>query len=188
MPLEIEIKLPVESHEVVRARLRSLGATFIGRVVESNSIYDRPDGWLRQRGYGLRVRENRSEDGGQLAATLTLKGPRRESAMKSREELEVRVDDGATTTDILNALGLVPILRYQKRRESWELGQCRVELDEPPHIGLFVEIEGPDEETILSARRELGLGGVKHHKASYVHMLMEYCLEHGIADRVVTLP
>ncbi len=188
MPLEIEIKLPVESHEVVRARLRSLGAEFIGRVVESNSIYDRPDGWLRQRGYGLRVRENRSEEGGQPAATLTVKGPRRESAMKSREELEVRVDDGATATRILDALGFAPILRYQKRRESWKLSRCRIELDEPPHIGLFVEIEGPDEETIRAAQHELGLDGVKHQKASYVHMLMAYCSERGIADGVVNLP
>lgn len=187
MPLETEVKLPVDSHEAVRARLLALGATFLSRVVESNSIFDRPDGWLRKRGYGLRIREVRSQNGGKPTATLTLKGPRRESTMKSREELEVGVGDGAMATRILSALGFLPVFRYQKRRESWKLDTCQVELDEPPHIGLFVEIEGPDEKTILTAQRELGLEGVEHRQASYVSMLMAYRTEHGITDREINL-
>jgi adenylate cyclase class 2 len=137
---------------------------------------------------GLRVRRTVSQDDGNVSSTLTLKGPRLESQMKSREELEVQVDQAETTAHIFETLGMVPILRFQKLRESWELKRCRVELDQPPHIGLFVEIEGPDEDTIRTAQEDLGLDHVAHQQKSYVRMLLEYCAEHGITDRVVDLP
>jgi adenylate cyclase class 2 len=188
MPLEIEVKLRVESHEVVRRELRSLGAESLGCVLESNSILDRPDGSLRRRGCGLRIRESRSEEDGGTTATLTMKGPVHEGAVKTREELEVRVDDADRTAQLFGALGFAPVLRYQKRRESWRLGLCRIELDEPPHIGLFVEIEGPSEQAIRAVQTDLGLGDLRHESASYIHMLTAYCREHGIADEIVSLP
>jgi len=187
MPLETELKLRVESHEPVRERLRSLGATFLGCVVESNTIFDHPDGSLRQRGCGLRIRQAVATEGGECRTTLTAKGPRLKGKMKSREEQEVRVDDGNTAARMLGILGFVPILRYKKRRESWQLDRCRIELDEPPHVGLYIEIEGPDEKTIKAARKSLGLKDAKKQQASYVRMLLTYCKEHGIESRILDL-
>ena len=76
---------------------------------------------------------------------------------------------------------------YQKRRESWRLDDCRIELDEPPHIGLFVEIEGPDPSAISAVADRLGLAGAVHEKASYVRMLVAYCSQNAISDRAVPL-
>ncbi len=188
MPLETELKLRVESHEPVRARLPALGAAFAGRVRETNEIFDRPDGSLRRQGHGLRIRSVRAEDGDPPPATLTWKGPRLPGPMKSREELEVRIGEPETAARLLQMLGFVRVLRYEKRRESWTLGDCRVELDEPPHLGLFVEIEGPDEETIRAVRDQLGLDGAAQIQSSYVRMLAEFCEKRGMVDRVLTLP
>ena len=186
--LEIEAKFRVASHEPVRKRLRTLGATFLGRVLESNRILDRPDGSLRRVGRGLRIRSTVADDDGKTTATLTLKGPLRAGMFKSREELEIEISSPETAGNILKTLGFVSILTYQKRRESWSLGECRIELDEPPHIGLFVEIEGPGESAIRSAGSDLGLDRVGHIAESYVRMLMNYCVEHGITDRTLRLP
>ena len=186
--LEIEAKFRVASHEPVRKRLRTLGATLIGRVVESNRILDRPDGSLRRVGRGLRIRSTIADDDGKTSATLTLKGPLLAGEFKSREELEIEISSPETAGNILKALGFVSILTYQKRRESWLLGECRIELDEPPHIGLFVEIEGPGESAIRSARSDLGLDAIGHTPESYVRMLLNYCRDHGITDRVLELP
>lgn len=188
MPRETEAKLRVKSHDPVRERLRALGATFAGRVLETNWIFDRSDGPLRGLGCGLRVRSTVDEDTGRRRATLTFKGPVIAGPFKSRQELETQIDSAETAADILQAVGFVVILTYQKRRESWELGTCRVELDEPPHVGLFVEIEGPDEEAIRSAQAELGLVGTAHVKASYVRMLLAYRDKHGVLERVLDLP
>ncbi len=187
MPREIEAKLRVTSHDDVRDRLTAAGAEFIERVMETNQILDRPDGSLRTRGCGLRVRSADSIDGGSSRATLTFKGPRGGGAFKSREELETEVGDAAVALELLKKLGFIVILSYQKRRESWRLGSCRIELDEPPRLGLFVEIEGPDDGAIQDAREALGLGAAELESASYVRMLIQVCNEEGVIDRTLTL-
>ncbi len=187
MAFEIEAKLRVESHEPVRDRLRALGATPAGRVLESNRILDHGDGSLSRKGCGLRLRSTVDDQTGECRTTLTFKGPVVPGPLTSREELEVQISDVDTAARMLEQIGFVPILTYQKRRESWHLGECRIELDEPPHIGLFVEIEGPDEKAIQAVQIDLGLGEAKHVRASYVRMLAEYCDQHGMADRVVGL-
>ena len=188
MPLETEAKFRVDAHEPVRHRLRALGAALIDTVVETNRIYDRPDGWLRERGRGLRIRSVVGQAGDPRPATLTVKGPRIAGAFKSREELEVTVSDPETTARMLEMLGHVKILEYQKRRESWALRDARIELDQPPHVGLFVEIEAPGEDIVRAVQGDLGLDHLTHKQASYVRMLLVYCEEHGIVDRVLGLP
>lgn len=180
MNFEIEAKLRVDSHEPVRETLRALGAECLGRGLEENLIFDRPDGSLRRQGQGLRVRTVSPDDLSQQHATLTLKGPVMPGAFKSREELEVSMGDAGTGITILERLGFVCVLSYQKRRESWRLDDCRVELDEPPLIGRFVEIEGPNEAAIRAVQEKLHLGGARHVAASYVGMLGAYCDQNGI--------
>ena len=188
MPIETELKLHVASHEPVRKRLSTLGATFIERVLERNLIFDRPDGSLRKRGCGLRVRSTVDKESGERRATMTFKGPRAPGPLKRRQELEVEVSDGDMAAAMLDRLGFAEILDYQKSRESWQLGPCRIELDEPPHLGLFLEIEGPDEAAIREAQRQLELTAAREEPNSYVALLIAYCNEHGIADRTLCLP
>lgn len=188
MSVEIELKLRVESHEPVRQRLREVGARFVETVLETNSIYDRPDGLLRKRGCGLRMRSVAAVGEHAHRATLTFKGPRFATALKSREELEVGVSDASALARVLEGVGFVQILRYEKRRESWELDGCRVELDEPARLGLFVEIEGPDERTILAVQKKLGLEQAREVPTSYVGMLVAYCEAYDITNRTLNLP
>ena len=177
---EIEAKLRVPSHDAVREKLRSLGATHIRTGIETNVIYDQPDGSLRKRGMGLRVRVVAVESGDAPPATITVKGPRISSALKSREEFEVQVDNAATAAAMLDMLGYRVVLRYEKRRETWTLDQCSVELDTPPHIGLFVEIEGPTSEAVEAVRARLNLADTPHVEPSYVRMLLDLCREQGL--------
>jgi predicted adenylyl cyclase CyaB len=191
MPLEIEAKFRVESHEPVRETLRVAGARPLGAVTEWNVIVDAADGSLRAGGCGLRIRSTRKEDTneqtGHRGATLTFKGPRQSGEFKTREELEVEVGNAEVTGEMLARLGYTPILQYEKRRESWELEDCRVELDEPAQIGLFVEIEGPNEERVQRVREKLGLQNTPVTSASYVGLLVEYCEREKIKDRTLRL-
>ena len=71
------------------------------------------------------------------------------------------------------------MLSFEKRRETLELDGCKVELDELPHLGSFVEIEGPDEEAVLRVREKLGLADRPIVKTSYIALLMGYLQERG---------
>jgi len=182
MPLEIEIKLRVDSHEPVRRRMNEAGAKPLETVIETNWILDRPGGSLCRKGCGLRVRSARSADGKENAS-WTFKGPPTIGATKSREEIETQIGDARTAVHILERLGHVVVLEYEKKRESWSLDGCDVELDEPAKLGLFVEIEGANESVIRGVQRKLGLESTEFVKASYVQLAVVYCDRHSILPR-----
>ena len=184
MAIEIEIKLRVPSHDPVRQALDARGAQCHGTAIETNYILDLPDGSLRASGHGLRVR--RIDRDGKTTATLTVKGPSQGGSMKTREEREVAVGDAIGAVEMLRLLGYAPILQYEKRRESWSLDDCLIELDTPPRVGLFVEIEGPSEKAVRSVQEKLGLGGQQHVQRPYRVMMWAYCRVIGIPDFLLT--
>ena len=173
MPIELEIKLRVVDHHAVRRALESRGARIVSNVVETNCILDDAAGRLRQRGEGLRVRVNQTVRGESQPATLTFKGPRQPSAMKRREERETVIDDPNATLAILKSLGFAPVITYEKKRESWIVDDCRVELDHVKRLGSFVEIEGPTEQAIEAVRNAIGLSDAESIRKSYVRMVAE---------------
>ncbi len=173
MATELEAKLKVESLDAARAALRSAGASRLGSRHETNTMLDRPADPLAPRDAALRVRACCVLDGPPQSARLTFKGPANASRFKSREELEVAVDDAGETIRILEALGFVVTMLYEKRRETWRLGPCTVEVDELPELGAFIEIEGPDEAAVAAAKRQLQMDDAPHIAGSYVRLLLE---------------
>ncbi len=180
MGLEIEAKIKVESHDAVRARLTELGAAYVGKARETNRILDDNKKTLRQAGCGLRVRQVEVLDGEPGCSSITYKGPIQRAELKVRSEVNVDISDADSAAAVFEALGFEPFITFQKNRESWRLGDCRVELDELPLLGKFVEIEGPDEQTVSQAKSDLGFASAKNITQSYVKMLSAVCESSGI--------
>jgi adenylate cyclase class 2 len=186
MPVEIEAKLSVPDHGAVRARLRECGAEPAGAYVEMNTFFDTDDRSLLAADKGLRLRKKTDATASRESKyILTYKGPRRHGQLKSRDEVEVGVQSERETANLLGCLGYARVLSFEKRRESWKLGGCSVELDELPHLGTYVEIEGPNEVSILKVRDQLHLSDRPLVKASYVALLMTHLQERGETTRTV---
>lgn len=185
---EIEIKLKVADHDAVRTRLKGSSASGGRAVLETNHLFDRPDGSLRAAGCGLRIRKTVSsaqwsvagEKTVQRMATLTFKGPVAEGPFKRREEIEFDVSDGEAARSLLFKLGYVETLVFEKRREEWRLDGCTIELDEVPHLGRFVEIEGPTEQAIGDMVARLSLSASAVEPRTYVALLAEYAAARGL--------
>lgn len=157
MGIEIEIKFRISDPEAMREKLLSVGAEATGTVMEENTYFDTPEASLRRSDRGLRIRTAEPSDGGAKWSVLTYKGPRREGELKIRVEEEIVIDSPDTACAILSALGYLPTISFQKRRESFGLGGAKIELDELPGQGFFLEIEADDEETVQATRKTLGL-------------------------------
>lgn len=185
MPVEIEAKMSVENLDAVRGRLRDAGAVPLGRFLETNVFLDTEDRSLLAADEGLRLRVNRNVESGREQHIVTYKGPRQMGPLKSREEVELTVDNGSDAIALLERLGFLKMLSFEKRRESWKLELCKVELDELPYLGSYVEVEGPTEESVLRIRDALGLSDRPIVKASYVSLLLAYLQERGNAERAV---
>lgn len=186
MNLEIEIKLKVEALEPIRVRLAECGGELASNVLETNHIFDRADRSLLNADQGLRVRATSSrQTPTSRSATLTFKGPRQAGDVKTRPELEVTIGDAKTTCAILEALGYECVVRFEKRRETWRLESCNVELDELPNLGTFVEIEGPSRDAVERARTTLGLEAVQVEPSTYIGLLINDAYKHGRSPREI---
>lgn len=180
MPEELEIKLRLRDVPGLQRRLRDAHAVRVGSGTEVNWILDADDGRLRDAGCGLRVRTAMPTDSAQeRRVTLTFKGPRSSHELKQREELETEVGDAGPILAILDRLGFTPRVAYEKRRETWELDECEVVIDEMPELGHFVEIEGTSPAVIGRMRQRLGLNNEPVVQETYV----ELAAQHGARDR-----
>lgn len=183
MAMEIEAKFRVATPEAVRAHLRRAGGRRHGRMLEHNRIFDTAARQLLGKDCGLRLRRRQPLDAEPAdpvasAAVLTFKGPRLPGPPKTREELETEVADGKTCAAILNRLGFREVVVYETRRETWSLAGCMVTLDELPHLGTWVEIEGPDEDAIDRVRDRIHLDPEAMVHETYVEMAATA----GVAD------
>jgi len=68
----------------------------------------------------------------------------------------------------------VETFRYEKRRTTWQVGPCEVTLDEVPHLGWFVEVEGPTEADVRQGLAEIGLADAPTVDRDYVTLLVEH--------------
>jgi adenylate cyclase class 2 len=182
MAIEIEAKMKVANLAPVRRRLARSGGRRVRAELETNMFFDRPGAKLRRSGRGLRIRRA-TDSGGSERCTVTLKGPLRPGRLKSRDEIQFKVDDPKAARALLEELGYSLTLSFQKRRESWEFRRCEVSLDELPRLGCFVEIEGPSQQRIMSARRALGLGKLPVIRSGYASILARHLAKNEVKSR-----
>ena len=163
--VEKKFRLTKRQRDSVLKRLPEIGARLEREDFEENTVYDGEalhDGWcvLRLRRLGGR-------------STLTFK--RRlpgASAIKQQRVAETAVADPEAMAAILEALGFTAALVYEKRRQTWRLGQTEIMIDVLP-FGLFMEIEGRANE-IKSVERKLGMKGLRAEHATYPQLTAKH--------------
>lgn len=170
--IECELKIPVEDLEEIRRRLATAEAVQLnGAEHEVNILFDTAGGRLATSGQVLRVRRVGERH------VLTFKGPATyDGAVKQRREIELEISSSERISELLHALGYAPAMRYEKYRESWRLGEVRVELDHTP-MGDFVELEGPTDSLAASARG-LGLDPALAETKSYISLWRDHRRRH----------
>lgn len=174
MAVEIEAKMRVSDFDALRGRLEAAGADRLHRHLETNTFLDAADHRLQSCDSGLRVRRALDIDTGSVTAVITHKGPRQPGPMKIRPETEVKVGSYDDAVSLLQQLGYDVTLSFEKRRESWILAGCEVEMDELPELGRFVEIEGPDEAAINAVQIRLGLQHEPLIQTGYATMIARH--------------
>ena len=162
----------------MKKHLNQQGAEFLGTVLQTDLFFDDSAESLRGRGCGLRLRcekvLRRGANGAPVdsRAIITFKGPVvKNTRVKIREEIETRLDSPKSAAAILSACGMNPTVSIQKRRSSYRIGRARIELDELPLLGKFVEIEGLSERNVETVRKRLNIDG-DHIPESYLSMTL----------------
>ena len=161
--LETEVKFFLLDPQGFRRRLQQSGALSDGGSFETNHRYDDANHRLLAGRCLLRLRSDRRH-------RLTYKRPHAsgDRQFKIHDELEIEVSDFDTTHQILEALGFHLAQTYEKRRETFELNQVEICLDQLP-FGHFAEIEGTPE-SIPAVAATLGLSWRHRILANYLQI------------------
>jgi adenylate cyclase class 2 len=177
---EIEVKFLVHTLQGVEDRLKAQGAVLTApRIRETNLRFDYPDGSLTRAGRVLRLRHDAN-------AVMTYKGPARPGESVSiRQEIEFQVSDFEAALHLLEALGYVVSIMYEKFRTTYHLGDLTVVLDEMP-FGAFVEIEGLNSAQIEEAAMRLGLDWRARSTASYLGLFTQLKTVRGLSAQNLT--
>lgn len=179
--LEVEMKFRLPDWTTVIDRLSGWGAAPQQVRKDTDHYFSAPDRDFAQTDEAVRVRRVGT------ANVLTYKGPKIDTATKTRTEIELKLADGpgaaADAVRFLTALGYRPVAVVSKTRQVFKLDRhgfpVEVCLDDVGAVGKYVEIEVLAEQeqfeaarqAVLTTASELGL--VDHERRSYLRLLLE---------------
>ncbi len=180
MHYEVENKFSVADLSAFRRQVEGLGGRCCGSESHVDSYFNHPLKDFRQTDEALRIRESNP------SIQITYKGPRADSAIKIREEIELPMSDqignGERAKALFSRLGFRFVACVKKRRTRLQLDRGKwliaICLDEVEELGSFVEIElladfaelEPAKQVLSELQTELGLGGPI--MTSYLRMLV----------------
>ncbi len=114
---------------------------------------------LDSKGYRLRLRQLVDEKRGIDLGQLTLKTDKRADTIKRMNEYETDLTPYLTARKMLLRFGMREYRAYEKLRAEYHLrGGVKVVIDTIPDVPTFLEIEGPDDESIAATVTQLGYG------------------------------
>ncbi len=167
---EIEIKVRLTDRAAFAQKLPVFGFRILTpETLERNTLFDTPDGQLRQRRQLLRIRQYGSR------WILTHKAPTESSLAtlhKERMETETEIGDGNALAAVLDQLGYQPIFIYEKLRTEWTDGSGHIVVDVTP-IGDFAELEG-EPAWIDTTAEKLGIAAAHYLTASYGQLFQDW--------------
>jgi len=160
--LETEVKFNLSNPQAYLSRVIALGGKMVQpRMHERNIRFDLADHSLSAAGRVLRLRQDAEvhltyKDSGRLV-----------DGVLTRREIEFKADDFETAKRFLEALDYQQYASYEKYRQSYELADLLITLDELPY-GTFTEIEGEPASMIQVLAGKLGLDWSKRINMSYL--------------------
>jgi len=187
---EVEIKFPVADPAALEARLVALAARFRPPVEQADRYFAHPCKDFARTDEALRLRRDGDD------VMITWKGPRIDTATKTRREIELALEAAVEAgdprpaadatirrwTELLEALGFRTVLTVTKRRRPARvpgLGtEVDVAIDSIAGLGDYLELElqaRPSEvplarATLESLARELGCANPE--RRSYLELLL----------------
>lgn len=152
MQPEIEAKFVDVDIEAIRSRLRAAGAVLEHPMRDMRRALIEEE-HHKAEGSFIRIRDEGDK------TTLTFKRrvlPDHKTTIDSVHELETTVGDFDTAINIFKEAGWNYVTYQESRRETWQLGDAEVVIDEWPWLQPMVEIEASSEEVVRATAGRLG--------------------------------
>ncbi|MHA1717454.1 MAG: class IV adenylate cyclase [Promethearchaeota archaeon] len=183
--IEAEIKVRISSIKDMENKLLDLGAKFQGCWIHEDHYFDMPPklGSFIDTDEALRLRISRDNETGEEQHFMTYKGKKLDNETKSREEINLRVEDCLKVKKILVNLGFRAVIVVKKTRHVYKMGEILITLDEIELLDqpfMEVEILAKDDaqfddavETLFNFLKKLGIERSASERKSYLELILE---------------
>jgi adenylate cyclase class 2 len=151
MNTEIEAKFPDIDSELLRLKLKELGAVKKhGEILMRRKNFDYKDRKLEKKHGWIRVRD----EGDKITLSYKQLDNRTLHGMK---EINVTINDFDKTCELLISIGLEVKAYQESKREKWKYNDVEITIDTWPWVPTFVELEGMTEKSVRQTAQQLGL-------------------------------
>ncbi|MCQ2977685.1 MAG: class IV adenylate cyclase [archaeon] len=137
--IEVEVKARIESFESMKEKLDNLNAEKVKTEYQEDRYFNSPVVNFVETDEALRIRKTKSEDYENLF--ITYKGPKLDSKSKTREEVEMKIEDENKCSKIFKNLGFKEVRTVIKNRDYYKIDNFEISLDDIEGLDPYMEIE-----------------------------------------------
>lgn len=137
--IEVEVKAKIKSFEEIKIKLNELSAIKTKTELQIDRYFNSPVEDFAKTDEALRIRETKSDTAHNLF--ITYKGPKIDSKSKTREEVEMKIEDSDKCARIFENLGFDEVRTVRKNREYYKIEDFEISLDEVEGLDPYMEIE-----------------------------------------------
>ncbi len=175
--IEVEVKAKINSFEEIREKLNKLNAIKTKTEHQEDRYFNSPIVDFAKTDEALRIRETKTEKTHNIF--ITYKGPKIDSQSKTREEVEMKIEDAEKCSKIFKNIGFKEVRTVIKDREYYKLNEYEISLDNVYGLDPYMEIEvalpdGSDynetQEKIFKLFEDLGIKD-GFERTSYLELL-----------------
>ena len=177
--IEVEVKAKIRSFDEMRKRLDEINAIKVKIEHQEDRYFNSPVRDFAQTDEALRIRETKSEEKHNLF--ITYKGPKIDAKSKTREEVEMEIEDADKASKIFENLGFKEVRTVVKDREYYKYENYEISLDNVHGLDPYMEIEislednsdySKAQESIFELFEKLGITD-GFERTSYLELLEE---------------
>ena len=175
--IEVEVKAKIDNFEDIKVKLNQINAGKTKTEEQIDRYFNSPVKDFAETDEALRIRETITEDSHNLF--ITYKGPKIDKKSKTREEVEMKIEDSDKCSRIFENLGFKEVRTVKKNREYFKLENFEISLDDVEGLEPYMEIEialedGTDynkaQDKIFDLFKELGITD-GFERTSYLELL-----------------
>ena len=137
--IEVEVKAKIENFVDMEKKLKNLGAIKSKKEYQEDIYFNSPIVDFANTDEALRIRT--TEENKKTNIFITYKGPKIDSKSKTREEIEITIEDSAKCSKIFQHLGFTEVRAVRKNRQYYTYENFEISLDDVEGLEPYMEIE-----------------------------------------------
>ncbi len=137
--IEVEVKAKINSFKEIEDKLENIGAVKSKKEFQEDIYFNSPVVDFAKSDEALRIRTTRENDHTNIF--ITYKGPKIDSASKTRKEIEMGIDDAVKCSEIFEEIGFKKVRTVRKNRQYYKFENFEISLDDIEGLEPYMEIE-----------------------------------------------